>query len=254
MRLLLKPLQWLYCLYAILLFLVLMVPVFIWALLVSGYGLIKGGNLIYEACKIWADIWFPLIGIRHKNIYKHPVQKDTAYIFVANHISYLDAGLIPKAFRHPVRPLGKVEMAKIPLFGFIYKNTIVTVDRSSTSHRAKSIRRLKAILRKGISVLVFPEGTFNTTPHPLKHFYDGAFRVAIETRTPIKPVLFLNTYDRLHYDSLFSLTPGISQCIFLEPIEVTGYTLKDVKHLKQQVHALMEEKLREYKASWIKDA
>ncbi len=39
--------------------------------------------------------------------------------------------------------------------------------------------------------MVFPEGTFNMTTEPLKEFYDGAFRVAIETQTPVKPVLFL---------------------------------------------------------------
>src|SRR3712207_7881343 len=43
-------------------------------------------------------------------------------IFVSNHISYLDSAVIPKIFRKPVRPLGKVEMSKIPIFGFIYKN------------------------------------------------------------------------------------------------------------------------------------
>ena len=80
-------------------------------------------------------------------------------------------------------------MSKVPVFGFIYRNAIVTVDRSSTGNRAKSVRILKSIIKKGISVLVFPEGTFNMTNQPLKEFYDGAFRVAIETQTPVKPVL-----------------------------------------------------------------
>jgi 1-acyl-sn-glycerol-3-phosphate acyltransferase len=40
------------------------------------------------------------------------------------------------------------------------------------------------------------------TGKPLKEFYDGAFRIAIETGTPIKPVLLLNTYERMHYSSI----------------------------------------------------
>lgn len=240
-----------YVVYAFLVFVALMIPVFIWSLLVLPLGRIRGGNLIYYGCMVWADIWFLLVFIRHRNILLEEQEKDQSYIFVANHISYLDAALIPKTFRHPLRPLGKVEMAKVPIFGFIYKNTIVTVDRSSAGSRVKSVQILKSILKKGISILVFPEGTFNTTGRPVKDFYDGAFRIAIETGTPIKPVLLLNAYDRMHYRSIFSLTPGRSISLFLPEVSVEGLTLDDVPMLKSQVSSLMEFSLIEYGASWI---
>jgi 1-acyl-sn-glycerol-3-phosphate acyltransferase len=254
MRVLLKPLQILYVFYAMILFVVFMIPVFIWSLLVLPFGRIKSGNLIYEACMVWADLWFPLVMIRHKNIFLERSGKHQACIYVSNHISYLDSAIIPKTFRYPVRPLGKVEMAKIPIFGFIYKKVIVTVDRSSPGNRAKSIQVLKSVLRKGISVLIFPEGTFNMTHQPLKEFYDGAFRIAIETQTPIRPVLFLDTYNRMHYNSIFSLNPGKSRSVFLPIVSVEGLTLKDASQLKEKVFRLMEEKLIEYKAQWITDA
>lgn len=251
MRILLKPLQLLYVVYAFVLFVALMIPVFIWSLIVLPFGRIKGGNLTYSACIVWADIWFALVFIFHRNIYVEELQKDQSYIFVANHISYLDAALIPKTFRHPIRPLGKVEMAKVPVFGFIYKNAIVTVDRSSAANRAKSVHLLKSILRKGISVLVFPEGTFNTTHQPLKEFYDGAFRIAIETQTPIKPVLLLNAYDRMHYKSIFSLNPGKSRSVFLPEVSVAGLTVKDMGLLKEKVFEMMKEELVKRGAKWI---
>src|SRR5215216_6684327 len=210
-----KPLLWLYNLYAVVLFIVLMIPVFLFALPVSFLGNIRGGNLIYKACRMWGDVWFALIFIRHKNIYEQKLRRNTSYIFVANHISYLDSPIIVKTLRWPIRALGKVEMAKVPVFGFIYRKAIVTVDSGSSGKRAKSVPILKSILRKGISVLVFPEGTFNTTHHPLKDFYDGAFRVAIETGTPVKPILFLDGYNRMPYEFLFSLNPGISRSVFL---------------------------------------
>lgn len=251
MRILLKPLQVLYVMYAFVLFVAFMIPVFIWSLLVLPLGRIRGGNLTYYACIVWADVWFPLVFIFHKNIFVEEVKKDQSYIFVSNHISYLDAALIPKTFRHPLRPLGKIEMAKIPVFGFIYKNAIVTVDRSSATNRANSVRILKSILAKGISILVFPEGTFNTTHQPLKEFYDGAFRIAIETQTPIKPVLFLNAYDRMNYKSIFSLSPGKSCSVFLPAISVEGFTLKDVGMLKEKVFDVMQEELKRRGAKWI---
>jgi 1-acyl-sn-glycerol-3-phosphate acyltransferase len=251
MRILLKPLQFLYVLYAFATFVALMIPVFIWSLLVLPFGRIKGGNLVYYACIVWADIWFTLVFIFHRNIYVEEFKKDQSYIFVANHISYLDSAIIPKTFRHPVRPLGKVEMAKIPIFGFIYKNVIVTVDRSSIENRTKSVLVLKSVLKKGISVLVFPEGTFNTTHQPLKEFYDGAFRIAIETGTPIKPVLLLNAYDRMNYKSIFSLNPGKSRSVFLPAVPVEGLTIKDVGMLKEKVFAMMKEELERRGAKWI---
>lgn len=208
--------------------------------------------MVYRLCMLWADLWFPMIGIWYKRIYEAPHDKSKQYIFVTNHISYLDAAIIPKAYRQPVRPLGKVEMSKVPVFGFIYRNVIVTVDRSSPENRANSVRVLKSIISRGISVLVFPEGTFNMGTTPLKDFYDGAFRVAIETQTPVKPVLFLDAYTRMPYESLFLMTPGKSRILYLDEIPVDGYEIKDVKELKEKVYAVMEKKLLEYNAAWRK--
>ena len=203
-------------------------------------------------CMLWANLWFPIIFIWHKKIYEVPHDKKKSYIFVSNHISYLDAAILVKAFRQPFRPLGRAEMSKLPVFGFIYRNAIVTVDRSSAANRATSVRILKSIIGKGISVMVFPEGTFNMTTEPLKEFYDGAFRVAIETQTPVKPVLFLDAYRRMPYENLFHMTPGRSRIVYLDEIPVIGYTSADVEKLKQQVYAVMETKLIEYDAAWRK--
>lgn len=250
MKFLLRLLHWFYSVYAFITFVAVMLLVFPFAIIGSMFGKIKGGNFIFMLCRLWADIWFFLIFIRHKKIFEAPHDKSKPFIFVSNHISYLDAAIIPKAYRQPIRPLGKVEMSKVPVFGFIYRNAIVTVDRSSAMNRANSIRVLKSIIKKGISVMVFPEGTFNMTTKPLKDFYDGAFRVAIETQTPLKPVLFLDAYRRMPYESLFSMSPGLSRIVYLDAIGVENLTLADLEKFKLQVFNLMEKKLIEYNAAW----
>ena len=202
--------------------------------------------MILRLCTFWADLWFPLIFIWNKRMYETPHDPNRPYIFVANHISYLDAAILVKAFRQHIRPLGKVEMSKVPVFGFIYRNAIVTVDRSSAENRSKSVRVLKSILNKNISVLVFPEGTFNMTNQPMKEFYDGAFRIAVETRTPIKPVLFLDAYRRLSFKSIFSLTPGRNRLLYLDEVPVAHYSIDKVYELKEKVHRIMSDKMREY--------
>lgn len=251
MKLLFIPIRILYSLYALALFILLMLCVIPFVVAGSFFDKVRGGNFIYGACCYWADTWFFLVGIYHRNIYETPHDKTRQYIFVANHISYLDPPIIVKTLRQPVRVLGKVEMSRIPLFGYIYRNAIVTVDRVNATKRANSVRILKSVLKKNISVFIFPEGTFNQTHQPLKEFYDGAFRIAIETQTPVKPILFLDAYARMHYKSIFSINPGRSRSVFLEEVSVEGLSMKDLPMLKQKITDIMEAKLIEYKAGWI---
>ncbi|WP_207493391.1 lysophospholipid acyltransferase family protein [Aridibaculum aurantiacum] len=248
MKYILKPLQWIYCIYALLLFIITMIVALPFVIVGSFFGKVKGGNFIYQVCKVWGLTWYFFVGIRHKNIYEVPHNTEGTYIFVANHSSYMDIPPIVIAMDQPVRVLGKYEMVKYPLFGSIYKRAVILVERKNAERRAKSVRLLKTALRKHISIFIFPEGTFNETEQPLKEFFDGAFRIAIETQTPIKPVLFVDALDRLHYSSIFMLTPGQCRVVFLEEIPVAGLHMKDVAALKQLVHRKMEEGLRRYRS------
>lgn len=245
--------QFFYTLYGFACFLVLMLILFPFFIVASFFGKVKGGNIIYSICRFWGDCWFFLLGIHHKNIYEQPHDSNKQYIFISNHISYFDIPMMMKAVRgQHIRILGKSEMAKIPLFGFIYRNAVVMVDRKDALQRAKSLKTLKSILVRNISIFICPEGTFNMTNAPLKEFYDGAFRISIETQTPIKPILFLDTYDRLNYKSIFSLSPGRSRAVYLHETITTGYTLADISHLKEKIYKQMEEALIGYNATWIK--
>ena len=243
----LRSLQWVYCAYAFILFVTIMLLLFPFVIIASFFGRIRGGNAIFRLCMVWADLWFPLIFIFPKRSFEVLHDRSKQYIFVINHSSLLDAALLPKAFRQPVRPLGKVETSKVPVFGFIYRKAIVTVDRSDAVNRAQSLRILKSIIGKGISVLFFPEGTYNETGLPLKEFYSGAFRVAIETQTPLKPVLFLDAYNRMHHQNVFSLNPGKCRIVFLDEIPVSGLKISDTEDLKWKVYEIMERKLGEYR-------
>ena len=247
MKVIVKLLQWIYCIYAFILFVTIMLFLFPLVIIASFFGRIRGGNVIFRICSVWADLWFPLIFIFPRRSFETPHDRSKPYIFVINHSSLLDAALLPRAFHQPVRPLGKVETGKIPVFGFIYRKAIVTVDRNDATNRAQSIRVLKSIIGKGISVLFFPEGTYNETNLALKSFYSGAFRIAIETQTPLKPVLFLDTYNRMRHQNIFSLTPGKCRIVFLDEIPVTGLRISDTEDLKWKVYEIMERKLGEYK-------
>lgn len=246
MKLLLKPFQIVYCIYALLTFILIMILVLPFILIAAIFG-IKGGNFIYKICGIWAGLWYKTVFIFHKEIYETPHDINKQYIFVANHISYLDIPPVVLAIHQPVRALGKAEMTKIPIFGWIYRATAIQVNRSNAAHRSKSVRALKAALSNGLSIIMFPEGTFNETEKPLKEFYDGAFRIAIETQTNIQPLLLIDTLKRLHFKSIFSLTPGKNCVVYLQEISVQGLSSRDLQQLKQQVYTAMDSGLRRYR-------
>ena len=252
MRIVLRPLLWIYCICALILFITGMLCALPFVAIFSLRGTVKSGNLIYKACFYWDRCWMTILGLRHIMLPGPEPDPRSRYVFVANHISYLDIPLILRVIRRqPFRVLGKAEMRKVPIFGYIYSRAVVMVDRSSPDQRSKSARELIGVLRQGVSVFIFPEGTFNETCDPLKGFYDGAFRIAIETRTPVKPILFLDTYDRMHYSSLFTLNPGKLRTVFLPEVSVEGLTMVDLPYLREKVYKMMEENLRLYNVSWM---
>lgn len=243
MNIVLFPLRILYFIYASLLFIALMLLVFPWVLVAMALGPVRGGNILNSVCRTWSDLWLVLVGIYCPVEKQSNTQIPEKCIYVANHISYMDIPMVFKAVRRPLRILGKAEMGKIPVFGLIYRLAAVTVDRSDPAKRAASIRRLSAALRRGISIFLFPEGTFNETGKPLKSFYDGAFRLAIEMQQPIQPVIFPDTLARMHYRSILSLQPGRCRIIYLEPVSTAGLTHKDLAGLRQHVYDKMEDAL-----------
>ncbi|HXB05769.1 MAG TPA: lysophospholipid acyltransferase family protein [Puia sp.] len=251
-RIALFPFRLAYCLYALLLFVAGIVLVLPFVAFFSFQPAPRGGNRIYRICRWWDMGWLTLVGIRHRNRYESEPDPRRQYIFISNHISYLDIPMILRAIRRDsIRVLGKVEMARIPLFGYIYSRAVVMVDRRNAQERSRSVRELKGVLSMGVSVFIFPEGTFNETGLPLKEFFDGAFRIAIETQTPLQPILFLGTYELMHYRSIFSLRPGRLQSVFLPAVEVQGLGLADLPVLKERVYRQMEANLLKYEAPWV---
>ena len=179
-----------------------------------------------------------------------PQTPDGYCVAVLNHQSYLDSVAIFPAVPGYFRPLGKKEIAKIPLFGFIYKQITLLVDRSSGHSRARSMKLMVRSLRREGHVAIFPEGTFNEThEEPMLRFYDGAFRLAIEAQAPILPILLPDTADRWNGVKLWKMTPGRNRVFYLPLVETTGLTQKDLPQLRDRVRERMAEAMQRLKTS-----
>jgi 1-acyl-sn-glycerol-3-phosphate acyltransferase len=243
-----KLVQLIYCIYALLVFALLTIFSAIALILIIPFGKPKLSKRVYKVCRYWAQTWYLFIGVWHKEIYEAAHDFKKPHIFIANHNSYMDIPPIVQLNHQPIRPLGKFESSKIPIFGWVYRAAVILVDRSSPEKRAKSLRNLKAALHKRTSIFIFPEGTFSMThQQPLKSFYNGAFKLAIEMQIPIQPILMIDAVDRMHFESVFSLTPGANRVVYLKTVEVSTYTLEDIEKLKTEVYQMMDEGMRRYR-------
>ncbi len=188
----------------------------------------------------YARVWGAINGVRYTILGKENLDKKGTYVICVNHRGIADLFILPAAMKGVnYRPLSKKELGEIPVIGFLFRKALVMIDRSSAESRKQGVETLKKLMHdEGVSPLIFPEGTRNRTDRPLKEFYDGAFRIAIEAQVPIMPILLLNV-DGVSPKGTFLLSPGRLYARFFPPIPTMGLTLDDVDALKQQVFDLM---------------
>lgn len=188
----------------------------------------------------WMWVFFVFSGIRRKFVGREHFKTGQNYIVICNHRSLLDPPLSSPAIPGPNKTIAKVEMARIPIFGILYRRGSVLVDRKNEESRRASFGKMKEVLEMGLHMCIYPEGTRNKTNEPLQRFHDGAFRLAIDTGKPIIPALLFNT-DKVFPRKTFFFWPQKVEMHFLPAISVEGKTVQQVK----------EESFRVMKAYYI---
>jgi 1-acyl-sn-glycerol-3-phosphate acyltransferase len=135
------------------------------------------------------------------------LQKDQAYILVSNHASLLDIPGIISACPLPVRFMAKESLAWIPVFGWLlYLSGHILINRESARSARKSLKKASSLLRDGISIVVFPEGT-RSPDGGVKEFKRGAFLLAQHAKFPIVPVSISGSFEMLPRNG-WCLWPG----------------------------------------------
>lgn len=174
---------------------------------------------------------------------KELLEQGEAYIIISNHRTSIDFIANALAFPGIYRYLAKKELVRIPLFGEVIKRVCVLVDRSSMRSRAKSIAYLRQVLRTGVSVCIYPEGTRNRSKKPLEKFHAGAFRLAIATGAPIAVQTIVNARQISSSAHSLDLTPGTLHIVWSPPIETASLTQSDLPYLMELVRSYMLENM-----------
>jgi 1-acyl-sn-glycerol-3-phosphate acyltransferase len=164
-----------------------------------------------------------------------------SYVLVGNHSSSLDFIVNGHAFPGVFRFLAKQELLKIPVFGFIVKKMCLVVDRSSAMSRARSVVALKQQLAEGWSIFIYPEGSRNDSDQPLGPFFDGAFRIAVQTGAPLAVQTIVNIRQITVNGT--GLRPGVVRIVWEKPISTEGLGSADIEPLKVKAENMMRARL-----------
>ncbi|MDQ6845158.1 MAG: 1-acyl-sn-glycerol-3-phosphate acyltransferase [Bacteroidota bacterium] len=223
--------------WALLIFIITMIPVsfFMWLI-----GIIKEPrrtSVFRIISKIWMRVFFFSTGCRLKIVGLKNFKKGENYIVACNHNSLMDVPLTTPFIPGANKTIAKAEMAKIPVFGLIYKRGSILVDRNDKSSRRNSFKKMKEVLNMGMHVCIYPEGTRNKTKLPLKEFHDGAFKLAVETGTPILPSLIFNTKKVLPPGKAFFFWPSKMELHFLPEVRINEK--EDFELMKSKIYELM---------------
>ncbi|HEY7318714.1 MAG TPA: 1-acylglycerol-3-phosphate O-acyltransferase [Candidatus Binatia bacterium] len=169
------------------------------------------------------------------------------YVFMPNHSSFLDVLLVFAFIPHNFRSIAKKEMFSMPLFGLTVKcSGQIPLDRESPRKALQSIKQATELLKRGVSIVVFPEGT-RSPDGKIHQFKTTLFVLPIRTRTPVVPVLIEGTFQVLRRGSLL-LRRSPVKMTFLDPVlpdcfsdrERALYAEKVRRRLIDSSHSLME--------------
>ncbi len=199
--------------------------------------------LFFKIARLWSKIILIGMGFNYSIEGDEVFEDGKSYMLVANHTSMTDIMLMLIAVKnHPFVFVGKKELAKIPIFGFIYKRVCILVDRSNSKSRYQVFERAQKRIHQGLSICIFPEGGVREENVVLDEFNEGAFRICIEQCLQIVTMVFFDNKKRFSY-TFFSGSPGKMRAKIYPIIETKGKTLEDRNALKQQVRQLILEPL-----------
>jgi 1-acyl-sn-glycerol-3-phosphate acyltransferase len=235
-----KILKGLYTLYGLLVFYALFLIFFLLLLIPLFFP--GQYRLIGVLNRWWARAMFTLLLMPFTTKYYAKLDPKKQYIFCPNHFSYLD---IPTIGLNEINTIfvGKGDIPNVPLFTYMYRKLHITVDRTKLKSRYSSLVQTLQALDDGKSLVIFPEGGIVTEHDPvLGPFKNGAFRASIEKQIPIVPVTIPYNWIILPADQ-FLLTWRPLKVIFHEPIDPSGFSIKDVSAYKEKVRAVIEAEL-----------
>jgi 1-acyl-sn-glycerol-3-phosphate acyltransferase len=192
------------------------------------------GNSSHKVAQIWARWILRVSGVKVTVRGLRHIDPERPTIYMANHQSLFDIpvllGRLPVQFRW----LAKAELFRIPVFGQAMRRCgYISIDRSDRKSAFESLARAARMIRDGVSVLIFPEGT-RSRNHVVRSFKKGGFVLAVDSGVPVAPVITLGAHEIMPKGRL-SITPGDVTVEIRPPIDAGQYSRKTKDLLLERV-------------------
>lgn len=198
----------------------------------------KGQDYFIWVSRCWMASWLYMIGCPLRVKGKENFKKGETYVIVYNHNALLDVPLSAPFVPGGNKTIAKASFAKVPIFGWFYRRGSVLVDRNDNQSRRKSFEDMKKVLRDNLHMCIYPEGTRNRTDQPLKPFYDGAFKLAVDSKKDVIPAIIFGTKEATPIEKGLFVKPTRLSMHFLPPVSSEG--MRSVQ-LKEKVFEIMKD-------------
>jgi 1-acyl-sn-glycerol-3-phosphate acyltransferase len=216
---------------------------FMGAIAVAGSLLKTSERLRRSWMKLWARLVLRVSFVRVSASGLDGLERDRAYVFCANHLSYMDPPILLACLRHPAVFIAKASLFRIPFFGAGMRATgNIAIDRANARSAKQSLQRAAEALRSGVSIVIFPEGGRSDNGQ-LQPFHSGAFRLAIELGAPVVPLAITGSREILRPGTI-NVHAGRVSVYAAQPMETTQLTLNDRHMLAHEVREIVAAMLR----------
>lgn len=189
------------------------------ALIVSLFN--KNGEAIHSIGRFWAGLHLRISGIS-------VVMKGTEYlagppyVFMCNHQSALDIYTLLASLPVSFRWIAKRQLFKIPFIGWAMGRAgYISIDRENPREALKAIEEAARKIRRGMNIIIFPEGT-RSSDGVLLPFKKGGFSLALRAMVPIVPVGIYGTNRLQPKGSFIPREKGVIYINIGEPIVLEG--------------------------------
>jgi len=222
-----------------LVFIAFMPLLFFFTAIVKNHIIVAHLTRYWSKLTVWLSFLFPVVE------WEETLDKKGHYIFCPNHVSTLDIPLILAVLPVPLQYIGKGELAKLPLFGYFYKNNSVIVNRENRRDSYAAFLKAGERLKQGLSMCIFPEGGIPKTDIFLKRFKNGPFRLAIEQDITVIPIT-LGDNKSMFPQEYFKGRPGVVRVKVHKAIAPANLEEKTIESLNTSVYNTIFEQLKNY--------
>jgi len=197
----------------------------------------RSGYFAHHCARAWSWLILATTGVRVDVRGLERLERGRTYIFVANHQSIYDIPVVFASLPFQLRIIAKESLGRFPFLGWHLRRTgHLLVDRRNPD-RVGILRRWRALVGEGLSLIIFPEGT-RSADGRVGPFKAGSFLLAIEAGLPVVPISLDGTRFVMRKGRL-TTRPGHARLLVHEPIDTTGLQPGDARALAERAREIV---------------